>query len=192
MKNLAKILIVFGFTFAVAVTTVLGQVPTITFDENGRGDLNGALLPFNVGPDPSGGIAAPVLIYTLPFLVTPGDVGLLETNLTTAPPSDLIRFITPAGANHSLAIFYSDNNETPLHTDLADTGLPIVSGAILIPELGAEGANGAFFIPGPGGPGSLPTGGPLYYNIISDVPEPSTFVLAGLASAALLIFRRRR
>jgi hypothetical protein len=194
MKKLIKIAVLLGFTFTVALTTAFGQVPSFSFDENGRGfDLTGTPLPFSVGPDPSGGVAANVLMYQLPILVTPGDLVLAEAppiDITNA--SDVVRFYNVAGANHSLAIFYSDNRETPLDLDLADSGLPRTPNGFPILEVGPEGANGALWAPLPGQPGSLASGALIQYQIISDVPEPSTFVIFGFGAAGLLIFRRRR
>lgn len=192
MKSITKILFVAGLAYAMAAISCFGQV--ITFDENGHGNLNGNPLPFFVGPDPSGGLPVNVLVYTLPFVVTPGDVGLLENPVgsTNRVLSDIVRFInTPA--NTSDMIFYSDFEATDKPPfDLADTGLPQSPNAFLIQEVGPEGNNGAVWNPVPGQPGSLPTGGTIQFNIISDVPEPGTLTLAALGGGLVLATLRRR
>ena len=81
MKSIIKILFVIGFTCAMTAVSSFAQV--ITFDENGNANFGGNPLPFLVGPDPSGGLTVNVLVYQLPFLVTPGDVGLLESPVGT-------------------------------------------------------------------------------------------------------------
>src|ERR1039458_5895556 len=88
MKNLTKAAIVFGFTLAVASSTSFAQF-TFTIDEFG-GPLTS--LPSTIGPDPSGGVVGPVLIFTLPFAVVPGDVIISEPGLPPTPDSDVIRF----------------------------------------------------------------------------------------------------
>jgi hypothetical protein len=179
MKKSVKTLVVFGCTFAVSATLFGQALPTFTFDENGKGNINGSSFPSFVGPDPSGGVTANVLIYQLPFQVVSGDVALVEPNQPTGVYSDLVRFFTPAGANQSLLIFYSDIEAgDPL--DLADSRLPVAPNAIPIPEVGPENNNGAVWTPTPGLPGSSPTGAPVQYNIISDVPEPASAALCGL------------
>jgi hypothetical protein len=195
MKFITKILFAASLTYAVTVAPSLAQ--TITFDENGHGSITGGgPLPFAVAPDPSGGIPTPVLIYTLPFLVNPGDVGLLEnsggsgTNLVL---SDLVRFYTPSGQATSDVIFYSDVETGENNLDLADTGIPQTPGWTNIVEMGPEGNNGAVWTPIAGIGGSLPAGGQIQYNIISDVPEPRTLTLAAFGGGlALAEIRRRR
>lgn len=178
---------------AVSATSVFGVPGAIfTFDENGNGNLDGQPVRGQLAPDPSGGLAANVLIYQLPFLVMPGDVGLLEPGESSSNPSDLVRFFSPAGANFSVVIFYSDISPTDPPDALADTGLPVSPNAILIPEVGAEGNNGAVWMPLAGQPGADVTGAAITYNIISDVPEPGTMLLAGLSGGLLLLLKVRR
>ncbi|HEV2327885.1 MAG TPA: hypothetical protein VGY56_03745 [Verrucomicrobiae bacterium] len=194
MKSLTKTLFTLGLTYAITATPLFAQI--FTFDENGNINMNGGPdpvpVPFQVAPDPSGGIAANVLIYQLPFVVTPGDVALLEPGQTSSTPSDLVRFFSPAGANFSDIIFYSDIEPGEPNTDLADTGLPVSPNAFPIPEVGPEGNNGATWNPVPGQPGSAPTGVNIQYNIISDVPEPSVLMLAALSGGLLLLTLKRR
>jgi hypothetical protein len=193
MKSITKILFVAGFIYAMAAVSSFAQI--LTFDENGHANFGGNPLPFFVGPDPSGGLAANVLVYTLPFMVTPGDVGLLENPIgsgTNLVLSDIVRFYTPTTANTSDIIFYSDIEAGENDHDLADTGLPQSPNAFLIQEVGPENNNGAIWNPVPGQPGSLPTGGTIQFNIISDVPEPGTLTLAACGGALSLAALRRR
>ena len=194
-KHFGKTLLVFCFASAVAATAVFGQI-TLSFDENGHatGIPNGFL-----GPDPSGGVVGtPVLIYSLPFGVVPGDVLLTEeTNNPNALPSDIIRFWNPTGnPNQSQMIFYSDISESTNEIrDLADVGLPVqlqsnVGGPFT--ETGTDASNfydytSVLFMPGSGATG------PIQYHIVSDgvVPEPNTCVLVVLGSGLLLGLKRR-
>jgi hypothetical protein len=185
MKKLTKAAIVFGFTLAVASSTSFAQF-TFTIDEFG-GPLTS--LPSTIGPDPSGGVAGPVLIYTLPFAVVPGDVILSEPGLPPTPDSDVIRFWNPTGINQTEVIFYSDFSTTDPADAPADVGLPTqFFNPIRITEVGPEGNNGAIYNALPGMPGS--TSAPVQYNIISDVPEPGTGAL--LLSGVGLLFGIRR
>jgi hypothetical protein len=178
---------------AASATSVFGAPGNIfTFDENGIGTFNGQPVLSPLALDPSGGLAANVLMYQLPILVAPGDVGLLEPGASSSDLSDLVRFFNPAGANFSLVIFYSDISATDPPDALADTGLPVSPNAILIPETGAEGNNGAVWIPVAGQPGADVTGAQITYNIISDVPEPGSMLLAGLSGGLLLLMKVRR
>jgi hypothetical protein len=188
MKKLTKIAIVFGFTLAVVSNTSFAQF-TLSIDEFG-GSLNG--IPFTIGPDPSGGVTtSPVLIYTLPFAVTPGDVTLSEPGLPTQQYSDVVRFWNPTGINQSEIIFYSDFSATDPADAPADVGLPTQLQPIVvtIPEVGPEGNNGAVYLALPGMPGST-SFAPIQYNIISDVPEPSSVAL--LFSGVGLLFGIKR
>jgi hypothetical protein len=181
MKKTAKTMTAIGFISMISATALFGQTPTVTVDENGHGFYNGNPLPFAVGPDPSGGLAANVLIYTLPFQVSPGDVALIEPNQsgTNATISDLVRFFTPTGGGPSELIFYSDKDPGPGEPtlDLADSGIPLSPNAFQIPELGPEGNNGAQWAAVNTAPGALPGGGEVIYNLISDVPEPGSMAL---------------
>jgi hypothetical protein len=192
MKKLTKAAIVFGFTLAVASSTSFAQF-ALTINEFG-GSLNG--IPFTIGPDPSGGVTtSPVLIYTLPFAVTPGDVILTEPGQPNGPNSDIVRFWNPTGINQSEIIFYSDFSAADPADAPADVGLPTQLQPIVvtIPEVGPEGNNGAIYLATPGLPGST-SFLPIQYNIISDVPEPGTGALL-LSGVGLLFgikrFRRR-
>jgi len=198
MKTLLKSFLPPVLALAASAGTLVAQ--PFSIDENGNGIDYVAYafttpLPFTIGPDPSGGIASSdVLMYTLPYLVTPGDVGLVEPGQSAI--SDLIRFFNAPGANHSVIIFYSDIDGP--NRDLADVGIPSAPNAVLINETGAEGNNGAIWDPTlTGGPGNFTGPRPVYsyfsYKIISDVPEPgSTALLLGGAGIWLGIQRCRR
>jgi hypothetical protein len=188
MKKLTKAAIVFGFTLAVASSTSFAQF-ALTINEFG-GSLNG--IPFTIGPDPSGGVTtSPVLIYSLPFAVTPGDVILTEPGQPNGPNSDIVRFWNPTGINQSEIIFYSDFSAADPADAPADVGLPTQLQPIVvtIPEVGPEGNNGAIYLATPGLPGST-SFLPIQYNIISDVPEPGTGAL--LLSGVGLLFGIKR
>jgi PEP-CTERM motif-containing protein len=178
--------------FIVAVVAIMaastrpasGQ-PLIFFDENGHSGGSFGSLPSGFGPDPlaTGGPTFPTatLFYVLPFPVATGDLQLTE------PPtgiSDLVRF----EGNH--VFFYSDLNDP--HPDLADVGLPLLLTATptVIAETGTDGSNMALWIPPPGAPGAGGPG-PIQYNIISDVPEPTSLWLVGLGGTLLLFVLRR-
>ena len=189
MKKLTKAAIVFGFTLAVASSTSFAQF-ALTIDEFG-GSLNG--IPFTIGPDPSGGVTtSPVLIYMLPFAVTPGDVILTEPGQPNGPNSDIVRFWNPTGINQSEIIFYSDFSATDPADAPADVGLPTrlqPLTSVSITEVGPEGNNGVVYLATLGLPGST-TFAPIQYNIISDVPEPGTGAL--LLSGVGLLFGIKR
>ena len=111
-RSVAKALSIIGLASALMVTAASGQ---ISIDEWGGsvGLPAGSAL---IGPDPSGGIGlpGPVLVYSLPFGVLPGDVLLADanTNGTVPIPSDVIRFWNPSGnPTQSFLIFYSDRPE---------------------------------------------------------------------------------
>jgi PEP-CTERM motif len=188
MKKLTKVAIVFGFTLAVASSTSFAQF-TFTIDEFGVGSFGGAVVPSTIGLDPSGGVVGPVLIYTLPFAVTPGDVILSEPGQVPPLTSDIIRFWNSAAGNQSEIIFYSDFSAADPADAPADVGLPTqLFNPTTITEVGPEGNNGAIYNALPGMPGS--TSAPIQYVIISDVPEPGTGAL--LLSGVGLLFGIRR
>ena len=176
-----------GF-LAVSSNSGFGQIPIFTFDENGHGNLNGQAVPFTVTVEPISQL--PALTYSLGFATTPGDVVLQEQGGQPGAPlviSDIVRFSAQGNI-----YFFSDSDGPPI--DLADVPvLPaIIAPFVVIPEVGPEGNNGAVWTPAAGQPGSLPTGAPITYNIISDVPEPGPMLLAGLGGVLLLFLRSRR
>jgi hypothetical protein len=197
MKNILRTAVLVSFLVPLAARA---QVQWwVTLDEYGHGTafnggitntLNGQLLP-----DPSGGIAANVLMYTLPFNFPAGSVGDYLMLEPTNEVSDVIRFWAPQGQGGNQVIFYS-GLDTPREdlppNPLADTGLPgsYLDNHVLLLEGGVEGGYQAVFH-------SAITGEPGYigaglgnYTFISDVPEPATFGLLALGALALL-WRKR-
>jgi len=196
-----------GITLAIVLTTGLGAAhaelsvgasatgvgatpvdPIFTFDEFGIGNVDGVPMVSVVGPDPSSSLAA-VLIYTLPFDVGVGDVGVWEGTDHSLPFSDGIRFTNANGdidgAVGNLLIFYSDNADG---TDApADSGLPSNFGSGATGEPVEEESDGTFLF----------VAGDNQYHGISDapevVPEPSTLAIVGLSGLSMIVvFRRRR
>jgi hypothetical protein len=177
------ILVVFGLLALVA-----GKVSaaSIQFDENGNGGL-----PWTMATEPASGMTT--LVYTLPFRVVPGDLVITDTN-TTIPTSDIIRFDN--NSSTGLAYFFSDPPEpNELPVPLADKGLPTLSASnsiVYLSEVGPEGNDGVTYAPAAGGPGSDLGGTTVTYTIVSDgtaAPEPSTFVLLGVAAISLPGYR---
>jgi hypothetical protein len=183
MKTTAKILSALSCACALTASSAFAQI--LTFDEFGNSSGPG-ISPGVMQLDPSGGLPVPVLVYNLSFPVIPGDLWL--TNGVEGL-SDVVRFWNPNGAsgNSSQIIFYSDFSTADPADSPSDTGLPQNSLPILsIKEVGPEGNNGALYTPIPGNPGSVSGATALQYNIISDVPEPSTVALV-IAGVGLLL-----
>jgi hypothetical protein len=196
MKTSAKILSILGCAYAMTTASLVAQL--YTFDEFGNSSGLG-ISPGAMQLDPSGaiGLPIPVMVYNLPFSVIPGDVILPE------PPgpginrnSDVIRFWNPSGGGPSQIIFYSDFTSADPADSPADTGLPsgLMSLIVTIPEVGPEGNNGALYTPTANQPGFIlsTTVPPATYNIISDVPEPSTLALAFLSGGLSLFLLKQR
>jgi hypothetical protein len=163
---------------------------TITFDENGNSSGSFGSLTSGFGTDPlatgSPSFPTATLFYVLPFPVTTGDVQLTEQPTGV---SDVIRF------EGNRVYFYSDNLDGS--DALADVGLPIGIGTpLVLGEVGSEGNDGVAYTPAPGSglPGDPGASSPtVTYSIQSDVvPEPSSWVAAGLGGALLYAARRRR
>jgi hypothetical protein len=195
MKTLFKAFVPALAVLAISANSVfaIAAVPIITIDEWGHGDINGTPLTFVPSMvEPFSGIAT--LAYNLPagYNGAAGDVQLFEPATTAQLLSDVIRF---DGQGHMF--FFSDRTagetEPP---SLADVGFPPVplTPIVTFMEVGPEsGPNGYWgFIPVAGQPGfnsSLPG---TTYNFISDVPEPGSMALFGLAGGLLVLRRMRR
>jgi len=197
MKRLTQTLLALACACAITPTASFAQL-IYTFDEFGNSSGTSSAPPISPGilqPDPSGGLTAPVMVYTVPLPLATGDVVLTEPGAPTpGPNSDVVRFWNPTGINLTQIIFYSDVSPNDPPDAPADTGLPSqLINPIFIPEVGPEGNNGAVYTPPAGGPGSFP-GALIQYNIISDgaVPEPSTMALAGLGGGLMLLAFKRR
>lgn len=173
MKPSCKAIIVLSFVLAVSAKTLFAQ--PYSFDENGNGTQLIAYqpftLPFEVAPDPSGGIInSPVLIYLLGAPVVSGDVALMEPGQSTI--SKLLRFFTSAGGVNSDVIFYSQVDGT-----LAGVGIPYSANPVLISEVDPQ----TLWYPDNNQPGAttwgaLPMWTSFQYNIITESPPPPIYV----------------
>ena len=158
----------------------------LEFDEAGHGQLitGGGLFPNPGVPQVGGG-----LLFSLPVPVTPGDVSVFNPGeASTNNPngfSDLLTFFNQG--NSSVLLYRSRMDESEPVPDPADVLGLTSPGGLSVLETGPEGNNGFVWIVGT-------SGGPDYtvYNGISDVPEPSTFVLGGLGLVGLFLIRYRR
>lgn len=166
---------------------------TIQVDEFGNGtDQFGNPMQVQFAPDPTNGIAGNVLIYTLPFFPTTGDVIMKETSPDGqgAVVSDVIRFYTGTD-NLGHLNFYSDNEPPP--DNAFDSGLPAVNWTpnVTVVEQYIGNYEWSDYTPAAGAPGFDTSGVQQSYKFISDVPEPATLALFG-AAAMLLAARRTR
>jgi hypothetical protein len=209
MKKSSKLVSLFGFALAIAVTTARGQPNTITVDEFGIGSYNGVPLLSGSQPDPiNGGI--PGLAYTLPFIynwsVPAADIQLFEPG--TTQPSDLLRFTRDPSGPNTLLFFYSDAAVPGDSPDAPADVLvmpPLVFPFTSGPEIGLfgntyseTGPNGFLYTALPGMPGEDGTGVALNYTFISDnvtiAPEPSSLALLAGGFGILCsfnLFRRK-
>jgi hypothetical protein len=158
----------------------------LEFDETGHGQLITSVLVPNPGvPQPGGGLE-----YFLPVSVTPGDVAVYNVeDVSSSNPtgfSDLLTFFNSGGSG--ILLYRSLQDEGEPFPDLADVlGLADPGTPFSVVESGPEGNNGFVWFAG------TSSGNPDYtvYNGISDVPEPSTFVLGGLGLVGLFLIRKR-
>jgi len=155
---------------------------TMTFDENGNATINGQPVPM-LGIAPGGGI-----VYPLPGPVFPGFVNVFgPSDIGPNNPngfSDLLQF--QGGGPNGGVLIYSSLLDDPSAPDLADVvGLLQQNTPFSVIEFGPEGNNGFVWI-GPNDPTQT------LYQGISDIPEPSTFILGGLGLIALFLIGRRR
>jgi hypothetical protein len=161
---------------------------TLTFDEAGTGLLNGR-------PEPGVPVAGGGINYLLPVPVIPGDVLITSPiDVDSANPngmSDLLIFsntVLATGQTVGVLTYQSliDPFDPLLPADVPILQFPVP--VITIPEIGPEGSNGFTWVPDP------PNLAGAVYNGISDgkVPEPSTFVLAGLGLLGLAASAYRR
>jgi hypothetical protein len=180
------VILVFGSVISgtVANAVLLPVTSIITIDERGVGTYpDGTPIPWRIGLDPGPGGLPNALIYLPQLSFVEGDVLLKES--PDGDVSDVIRF-NPDGQ----IVFYSDSEPGEDDQDLADTGFPTANYTNLISvfELGTEGNSWADYKPDPGMPGYSPNLPDLMYHIVSDIPEPSTFVLVCLAGISLVFY----
>lgn len=141
--------------------------------------------------------------YTVQLWAAPGGAGTPESSLVAVPTTTTMRTGAAAGFITGVTVVVPN---VPGDT----TGGPATfevrvwdnAGGTITSYAAAQGlANGVwgqspiFSITGPLGGGTvLPPNlvGLQSFNVHTLVPEPSTFALAGLGAAALLIFRRRK
>jgi len=198
--------------FVAMAAGVCGAVPvdlsTVTVDENGNGSLGTLPLKGEMIADPTSLTGSQVLVYPLPFAVTPGDVVLVEPGTTEPANSDLIRFVAPqvfwnattdgtiVGAA-GLLLFYSDLPKAGETADLADVGVPPAApNARTFTETGLfgqpyseGGPNGLVYNPAAGDPGSF---GVTYVGLIAApsytfISDGTTVPLPSVAWAGLVL-----
>jgi hypothetical protein len=190
MKRSTKGIVLSALVLGVSANTLIAQ--PYAFDENGNGQQYIALqphpLPFEVAPDPSGGItSSPVLIYLLGASVISGDVAIMRPDgVTTA---GLLRFFTPVGTNTSDVIFYSRTAGT-----LAGVGIPQSTNPV---QIDATNPQTTVWFPGSGQPGAstlvaLPTFEFFRYTISIEVPEPALPAQLLAAGGVWLVVRHTR
>jgi hypothetical protein len=138
------------------------------------------LVPNPGVPQPGGG-----LLYALPVPVAAGDVLVLDPlDVSPTNPTGFSDLLTFSGTT---LLFRSLQDESEMFPDPADVlGLIAPDTPFSVLESGPEGFNSFVWI--------LDSGLPSYtvYNGISDIPEPSTFILGGLGLVALFLVGRRR
>jgi hypothetical protein len=154
----------------------------LEFDEAGHGRVitdAGAIDDPGV-PQLGGGI-----LYDLPVPVFGGDVIVINTlDISAANPDGYSDLLTFEGHTLLYRSLLDESEPFPDPADVAGLIFPATSFSTF--ESGPEGFNGFVWI--------LDSGLPSYtvYNGISDIPEPSTFILGGLGLIALLLVGRRR
>ena len=187
-NSFVKLLATISLTSALTISIASAQNgPLITVDELGNGTFAGAVLPSGLKADPFSGIVT--LAYRLPFAGIPGEVLLFEPGPQTNVLSDIIRF-----DGQGFLYFFSEREPTDVPpfdpADVPQFPSPIAAlQQVSLLEVGPEGNNGAFYTPG-GGPGGDPSN--PSYQFISDVPEPSSGVLAMVGGGLWLAARARR
>jgi len=169
------------------------QALSIVIDENGVGAYKvktggvttSGKLTFTIGP--ADGFPN-VLIYNFPTLPDGSQLmtqdswlQVLDASPLGPTPGDTIHF------HGATLCFYSDSQNEP-QAQFADIGLPAPPPNALVatvPEIGPESSNSALYKAT-----NHTTGAVATYLIISDTPEPATFLLAGLGLLAFTGIRR--
>jgi len=186
MKRIKALAAVGGLALAASLSASAALI--ITIDENGNGTWSQnspTLYRFSgvLAPDPTGGLAGNVLVYTFHTNFVAGTVVMKDA---AGEVSDVIRFYKDQ------IIFYSSG--PPGTGSLADTGLPSLTWGTYPYFEGTEtvGSDGQVGLWGyhPVGwdqPGYCMGDPQVYFNFISDVvPEPTT-ALAGVLLLLLIV-----
>jgi hypothetical protein len=169
---------------ATSATSVSGQIyQVINLDENGDGYITPSEpFPYTVATEPISGIAT--LEYTLPFAGVAGDLLLEQPD--SSQISDVLRF-----DGESDVYFFADVYSGP--SQLADVGLPpsYISPNVTVIGTAIAGGYSYTYIPTSSEPG-YKVAGPVAYQIITEVPEPSAMMMGGLGGLLLLLNSRRQ
>jgi hypothetical protein len=190
MKRLIKVFSMLDFIAALATTTVFAQ-STNVFDEYGHGSLLAAsgnqTLSYTLAPDPTGGLPnGNVLIYSLMFSGTTGDLLLFNPSVRGDPLDTVIRF-----NGNSKLIFYADSVNG--YTDLADTPGPpdpLLANQFSINEQNTGQI--AYYAPKAGQPGyDASNPNYVFYIDYNNVPEPSPSILLMAGLGVFIVTRLR-
>ena len=204
IRKLLGISVLVGFQSLVAENVMAQLPPTLTLDETGQATLdyhNGNGVVALIGTAglyelvPGQQFQAVVYDVRSLFSFDPGDVVLQDPG--TSATSDLVRF-DPDGKIYLFSTL-QPGDATP---DMADSVTPGTWATVLThlqspnysfsESTGAGGAVGLFnYAPYLGDPGGSDDA--VTYNVVSSVPEPTTFVmLLGFGVAGLLSYGWRR
>jgi hypothetical protein len=154
----------------------------LEFDEAGHGRI---ITPAGAVDNPGVPLVGGGVSYALPVPVFPGDVVVINLlDVSPLNPSGYSDLLTFAGSTLLYRSLLDESEPFPDPADVAGLIFPATSFSTL--ESGPEGFNGFVWL--------VDSGLPSYtvYNGISDIPEPSTFVLGGLALITLCVVGRRR
>lgn len=186
MKNFAKKIVLIALSlFALIARVSAISNPSGIFDENGNGSVGTPQVPISgsLAVDPISGMTT--LCYILPATVTSGDVLLYEEQQGSNHISDIIRF----EGNQLFFFSLIEPGEQEPTNRLADVSvLPALQA-----NVGGPIPEGLSWSPTPssGLPGSVPLLIPLY-EFNSDVPEPGSLGLMGLAGLMTVFWRAKK